>query len=100
MDENIQGYWDSIVDALDPVEYGDALEAIRGIITKPTDTTELDALRAENNRLMTEIRTRWKNLTEGDNNEVVTDYTKTETPSVPDLDLSELARDFDGSTEA
>lgn len=109
MDEKMQGYWDSIVDAVDPVQYGDALEAIKGVLTKPNDTdaltAEVERLRADNDTLRNEIRTRWKNLTEGGSNETVTNYTEPsgngsgEESTPLDLDLSELEQRFDGSDE-
>lgn len=109
MDETLQGYWDSIVDAVDPVTYGDALAAIKGVLTKPNDTdnltAEIERLRSDNDTLRNEIRKRWKNLTDGGNNETVTNYTEPSgngegaesTPPV--LDLSELEVRFDGSDE-
>lgn len=124
MDETLQNYWEEIIGSISDIDtHGEAIEYLRNqILTANSDigaimserdelVKERDSLIAERDDYRTrlesaqaEIRSRWKDLTNGGSITVNTDFTKTGTPpaveepaTLQNLDYTELM--MNGGTE-
>ena len=114
MNENLQKYWDELLESISDVEtHGDAIQFVRDALLTTGDvaslTAERDSIAAERDdykakfeSAQNEIRTRWKDLTNGGSITVETNFTAPKadetTATIEDLDFSEMKL-FDGGTE-
>lgn len=107
MNENLQKYWDELLESISDVEtHGDAIQFVRDALLNTGDvaslTAERDEYKAKFEAAQNEIRTRWKDLTNGGSITVETNFTAPkadETPvTIDNLDFSEMKL-FDGGTE-
>lgn len=121
MNENLQKYWDELLESISDVEtHGDAIQFVRDALLTSGDvaslTAERDSIAAERDSIaaerdeykakfeaaQNEIRSRWKDLTNGGSITVETNFTAPKAgetaATIADLDFSEMNL-FDGGTE-
>lgn len=114
MNENLQKYWDELLESIRDVEtHGDAIQFVRDALLTSGDvaslTAERDSIAAERDEYkakfeaaQNEIRSRWKDLTNGGSITVETNFTEPKAEgtvaTIADLDFSEMSL-FDGGTE-
>lgn len=114
MNESLQKYWDELLESISDVEtHGDAIQFVRDALLTTGDvaalTAERDRIAAERDEYkakfetaQNEIRTRWKDLTNGGSITVETNFTAPKAEetaaTIADLDFSEMSL-FDGGTE-
>lgn len=114
MNETLQKYWDELLESISDVEtHGDAIQFVRDALLNTGDvaslTAERDSIAAERDEYkakfeaaQNEIRSRWKDLTNGGSITVETNFTAPKAEetaaTIADLDFSEISL-FDGGTE-
>ena len=114
MNENLQKYWDELLESISDVEtHGDAIQFVRDALLTTDDvaslTADRDSIAAERDEYkakfeaaQNEIRSRWKDLTNGGSITVETNFTAPKAEgtaaTIADLDFSEMSL-FDGGTE-
>lgn len=114
MNDTLQKYWDELLESISDVEtHGDAIQFVRDGLMTTGDvaslTAERDSIAAERDEYkakfeaaQNEIRSRWKDLTNGGSITVETNFTAPKAEetaaTIADLDFSEMSL-FDGGTE-